>query len=319
MTGACPICGGETRVTIAAAYDDRYGYPGSFDIRRCARCGHHHVPATFTEDELSALYSHYYPRGTFNLDKLKPPPELTWRAAWLRGEYASAYRWVPRGVRVLDVGCGFGQTLLYHKARGSEAYGIDADENLLRVGERFGLNVQVGLFKADRYEPASFDYVTLDQVVEHAIDPILLLRDVHEVLRPGGIVVLSTPNARSLHARLFGRRWINWHVPYHLHHFTKTSLRRAVEAAGFEMRSLRTLTNSAWSRYQLFHVLTRPPEGIPSPFWDAARSPRRVRRRVRTVAAISDRLRLPEVGTRLEDVLGVGDNLVSLLAKPEAS
>ena len=56
-----------------------------------------------------------------------------------------------------------------------------------------------------------FDYVTLDQVAEHVTDPLALMRGVARVLKPGGKVVITTPNARSLGARIFRRKWLrNW-------------------------------------------------------------------------------------------------------------
>src|SRR3546814_2155641 len=67
---------------------------------------------------------------------------------WWSGLKASAFRWVPRDVTILDVGCGFGEALGYHRARGCGAHGIEADRNILRVAQRHGLNVAAGLFEA---------------------------------------------------------------------------------------------------------------------------------------------------------------------------
>jgi SAM-dependent methyltransferase len=299
-------------------YDDRYGYPGEFDLRRCRRCGHHHLDAAFSPEALSDLYSRFYPRSLLDLDAIRVPSEVRGFSAWLQGEKASAFRWVPPQVKVLDVGCGFGEALLYHRARGCEASGIEADSNILRVAERFDLDARVGLFTADQFKPASFDYVTLDQVVEHSLDPVALLIDVAKVLKPGGAVILSTPNSAGAGARVFGRRWINWHAPYHLQSFTRRSIRHAVGRAGLETASVRTITNSAWAFYQACHLFSVPPRGHPSAFWDAERAGPAQRQRGRRPIDRLDRVKAFHAVTRLADGIGVGDNLVCVLRKPPA-
>src|SRR3546814_20100358 len=81
---------------------------------------------------------------------------------------ASAFGWVRRDVTILDVGCGFGEALGYHRARGCDAHGIEADRNILRVAQRHGLNVTAGLFEVDWDALQQFDIVTHDPVYENA-------------------------------------------------------------------------------------------------------------------------------------------------------
>jgi 2-polyprenyl-3-methyl-5-hydroxy-6-metoxy-1,4-benzoquinol methylase len=313
----CPICEGDTRILLASLYDDRYGYPGRFAVRACRHCGHRHLAASFAPDELGRLYSNFYPRGNFDLESFHPYTETVGFDAWLSGELASAFRSVPRNVRVLDIGCGFGETLAYHQARGCEAYGVEADENILRVGDRFGLNVRAGLFDPAEYDSDSFDYVTLDQVLEHVADPRQFMKGVAAVLKPGGVAIVSTPNALSYGARLLGRRWINWHVPYHLQHFSQTSLKTLAATSGFRVESIATVTNSRWLHYQFLHLFSAPPMGTASPFWDPDRSSGSI-----SVAALRtgrglQRVRVFDVVTRIADACWVGDNLLCFMQKPQ--
>jgi SAM-dependent methyltransferase len=316
--GLCPICGSPTELLYDDLYDDRYGYPGRHALLACRACGHKALGTAFTEAQLSELYGEYYPRGEIRLEDFRPRVELHGFGTWLEGERASAFRWVPENVRVLDVGCGFGETLAYHAARGCDAHGIDADPNLLRVAERYGLNARVGLFHAEDYPPDSFDYVTLDQVIEHAIDPRQLLRDVATVLRPGGIAIVTTPNSNGWGGRLLGRWWINWHVPYHLQQFSRRSLGLLAEDAGLELTSMRTLTNSRWLHYQWIHRFSRPPEGKPSPFWDPKRSgKKKLRGRSIRLGQLLYRWKAFHVVTRSADAVGLGDSYLCFLRKPE--
>lgn len=313
MNTVCPICGSVASSRAHTLHDDRYGYRGEFEQRRCAACGHRWLDWTPGADTLSTLYSDHYPRGERSVEDLRPlsPGRGGRLGAWWRGRRGSAAFWVPPRVRVLDVGCGFGEALAYHRARGCEVHGVEADRNIARVAARHGFDVHVGLFEPARYGEAAFDYVTMDQVIEHAVDPVAMLAGVRRVLRVGGTAVLSTPNAAGVGARVFGRRWIHWHAPYHLHAFTADSLRLAAERANLRLAGLQTVASSEWLSYQWIHLVTAPPNGEPSPFWAPGRARGR-RWRIRSLRALH-RTGIDHVLTRLADRLGVGDNLIAVL------
>lgn len=299
------------------SYDDRYGYPGFFKLARCTNCGHAFLGSSFSPDQLLEMYSNFYPRKTFDLAQWKPHSEESGLAAWLNGLNASAFRQVPQNVRILDVGCGFGQTLGYHTARGCDVYGVEADENIVRVAEKFGFKVHVGLFDDSIYDANFFDYVTLDQVVEHVTDPISTLRGVSRILKRGGNAILSTPNAGGWGAKIFGQRWINWHAPYHVQFFSRQSMRIAAEQAGLVMVDAKTLTNSEWLYYQWIHLFSYPNPGEPSTFWLQNQHAVTVREsRIRKILARMHRTKINHLLTRLFDSIGLGDNYLFVLQKP---
>jgi hypothetical protein len=158
--------------------------------------------------------------------------------------------------------------------------------------------------------------VTLDQVIEHVTDPMETLRGVAHVLKSGGLAVLSTPNGSGWGAKVFGRRWINWHAPYHLHCFSQTSMRLAAEQAGLVMERSMTITPSAWLYYQWLHVFTYPEEGNPSIFWAPGGTWSLMKRIGRQALTIAHRGKINHVITRVFDALGVGDNRLFFLRKP---
>jgi hypothetical protein len=127
--------------------------------------------------------------------------------------------------------------------------------------------------------------------------------------------VLSTPNAQGWGARVFGRRWIHWHAPYHQQFFTPESMLRAAQAAGLEVESMTTVTNSAWLRFQWCHLAAPTREGERSTFWNPALPRRSWQTALFRLAAVADRLGLDAALTRLFDLLGLGDNRVFLLRK----
>ena len=315
MPTDCIVCGAPTQVQWPDLYDDRYGSPGRIAVTACPACGHKRADTNMTAAEIADLYTSRYPRAAIDLTSFTPHHEVHGLGAWLDGAKASAFRWVPKKVSILDIGCGAGETLAYHAARGCQAVGVEADANVQRVAERFGLDIRPGLFDPSAFAPEAFDYVTMDQVIEHVAEPSAFLASVARALKPGGVVVLSTPNSESWTARLLGRRWMNWHVPYHLHHFTRRSMVLTAAQAGLQMVSIRTLTNSDWLRLQVMHLLSRPQPGEISTLWDPGRSSRPRRRGLDLMARGIARLRLLHPIVRAADALGVGDNLLVILRK----
>lgn len=315
----CPVCSRQfedNKAKTLELYDDRYGYPGIFELYTCLNCSHKFISAIFSSNQLTSLYTNYYPRATFALDDFLPLKQVGGFRTWLNGERRSAYCWVPERVRVLDIGCGFGESLAYHKARGCDVYGVEADDNIRRVAEKFGYNVHVGLFAPDIYQSDFFDYITMDQVIEHVVNPAETLRGIATVLKPGGIAIFSTPNANGWGAKIFGRQWINWHAPYHLQNFSKKSMHIAAVQAGLRMERICTITSSEWLHYQWYHILTIPKMGEASSFWLPTGKFTRKERLLFKMLSYLHRLKINHLITRLFDALGVGDNYLFFLRKP---
>ena len=195
-------------------------------------------------------------------------------------------------------------------------WGVEADENIRRVADKYGFKVHVGLFEPNLYEANSFDYVTLDQVIEHMTNPLETLRGIAKVLKPQGMAILSTPNKAGWGARVFGRRWINWHAPYHIQFFSQMSMQLAAQQAGLVVERSTTITPSPWLHYQWIHLLTYPSEGTPSIFWVPGGTWGVMERVGRRALAIAHRCKVDHVITRVFDALSMGDNRLFFLRKP---
>jgi len=316
MSRVCPLCGGAGEPFATPVYDDRFGYPGRFTPLYCERCDHGFLDHAFTDEDLGELYTTYYPRAAMSVERHRPLTERTGFHAWLDGARSSASQWVPRNVRVLDIGCGGCESLGYHVARGCEAWGCEADANVAPIAKHFGYKVSIGLFNKDNYPQNYFDFVTLSQVIEHSVDPIAMLRDIASILRADGRLVMTTPNLHGWGRTAFGRRWINWHAPYHLQLFSRRSVTAAAQAAGFDAE-IRTLTSSEWLRYQVIHALTFPAEGQVSPFW-TGKDPK-LNRKIDWLLRQMSQKKIYHLITRLFDAAGIGDSLVVILRKRKAT
>ena len=216
----------------------------------------------------------------------------------------------------MDIGCGFGESLGYHKARGCEVFGVEADENIRRVADKYGYKVHVGLFDPSIYPENYFDYVTMSQVIEHVTDPVQTLQGIARILKPGGLAILSTPNANGWGAKLFGKYWINWHAPYHLQFFTQKSMDLATTQAGLVVDKKATITSSEWLYYQWIHLATYPTEGSSSVFW---RSDAKIvfhQKVILKLLTLLHRSHLNHLVTRFFDALSLGDSQLFFIRKP---
>jgi len=141
------------------------------------------------------------------------------------------------------------------------------------------------------------------------------MRGIAQVLKKGGTVILSTPNSNGWGARCFGRRWINWHIPYHMQHFSMKSLQLAAEQAGLELAGRRSITKSDWLLFQWLHLALYPEQGKPSVFWKQTEE-RRIHQKIAAKSiTLVHRTGINHLVTRFFDLLGIGDNHVLFLRK----
>jgi 2-polyprenyl-3-methyl-5-hydroxy-6-metoxy-1,4-benzoquinol methylase len=150
------------------------------------------------------------------------------------------------GERLLDVGCGNGEYLDNMRRAGWEVTGVEPDEESVRMGRsHFGLEIHHGVLEDVCLPEGTFDVITMQHVVEHLSDPVQTLQSAYSLLRPGGRLVVVTPNVDSLARRLFSRHWASWDPPRHLFLFSNRTLRRALTEAGFNVRKAWTPTRTA--------------------------------------------------------------------------
>jgi SAM-dependent methyltransferase len=89
--------------------------------------------------------------------------------------------------------------------------------------------------------PERFDVITMWDSLEHLHHPLASLRKAAAGLKPGGLLVLSTPTASSIDARIFGRYWIGYELPRHLTFFSNRTLEEMLGRAGFRVVDERVL------------------------------------------------------------------------------
>lgn len=138
--------------------------------------------------------------------------------------------------RLLEVGCGVGLFLEAARARGWEVSGVELLEDVARhAREERGLDVRSVELSRAGFAEGELDVVYMNEVIEHVVDPVGLMREVRSLLRPGGLALVRTGNARSWTARLRGAGWRYYHFAGHGHirYFSPPAARALARAAGF--------------------------------------------------------------------------------------
>jgi 2-polyprenyl-3-methyl-5-hydroxy-6-metoxy-1,4-benzoquinol methylase len=147
---------------------------------------------------------------------------------------------LPRPRRVLDVGCATGMLLERLRAGGWEVQGLDLCREAARHAQwERGIPVFVGTLEQARFRDESFEAIHFSHLIEHLPDPAGFLIEVRRILRPGGYVLVTTPNIAGLQALLFGERWRSA-IADHLCLFSRRTLRRLLESSGFQVLKTQT-------------------------------------------------------------------------------
>ena len=198
--------------------------------------------------ELSAYYSEKYYQSnqaggyshTYTLE------ELEGISSNLKLMYALVEQFVrPDAPRtILDVGCGEGFTLPFFANQGWDVLGMDFSDDAIRrhnpvFVDRFIQGDFLKGLETFREQGNMFNVLWLDNVLEHVIEPLGLMKLCHDVTLPGGIIMVDVPNDFSVlqqEARTQGAIdrdfWVA--LPDHLSYFNATGLRHLAEAAGWE-------------------------------------------------------------------------------------
>lgn len=165
--------------------------------------------------------------------------------------------WVRRdlapGARLLDAGSNFGHFLTVAQEH-YDATGFDLSPAAVAWSkQQFGVRSTVASVYNTGLPEGSFDGVTSWDVVEHLADPAAALDQLRRLLRLGGRLFLSTPDAGSLTARVMGRRWHYLDPVQHITVFSRDNLARLLKQAGFSILRM----GSMGHRYRIRYVFDR--------------------------------------------------------------
>lgn len=227
----CPICYSSKRVFLFRGKDRLHGIPGEFSVVRCLDCA-----SIYLSERPLDLVS-YYPVESYaafaGAGTTSHPSRFPARQLGLRQWRRLLLTLKRDGGSLLDIGCGTGDFLwVMHQVPGWRVSGLEPNPIAVRFATSRGLNVVQGELPESKINEQS-DAITLWHVLEHTPNPHHVLAEIRRLLKPDGVLILSVPVVDSMEAKIFGECWAGYDVPRHLMTFTRASLCRLLEQAGF--------------------------------------------------------------------------------------
>ena len=255
----CPIDGADGPVKYVDVCDAFFGTQGRWTYRQHPKTGHLWLARRPADQFIGALYTNYYTHEVTAQDPVPgiwqqaiafllsvklgyPLPQNTSTAAKLLSMLPSLSDAAELEVmrihagekgRLLDVGCGSGNFLKRMYTAGWEVVGTEPDKQAtVSLASKDGFQIYNSLEELIQGEKQGFDIIVLSHVIEHVIDPINTLVELRRLLRGGGRLLLTTPNALSLGSRIFSSFWRGLEPPRHFNIFSPESLSHALKRAG---------------------------------------------------------------------------------------
>lgn len=256
---SCPVCGRRASATelYPAQLPDRILDPQLFSARRrpdrlhhrfvrCDSCGLVRSDPVLLPEVLAGLYG----QATFDYQSQLPDLRRTYRRQLVR-----LLRLGASPGSLLEIGCGNGFLLAEAQQLGfAEVRGVEPSRDAVAMSPAaIRPWITVDVFKAGLFPPTSFDVVCMFQVFDHLPEPASVLRIVHEVLRPGGYVLLFNHNIAALSSRALREKSPIIDIE-HTFLYEPRTIRTMLKSAGFRVLSVHPVVNRISLEY-LAHLI----------------------------------------------------------------
>jgi 2-polyprenyl-3-methyl-5-hydroxy-6-metoxy-1,4-benzoquinol methylase len=226
----CPICCSKNLTTV---YEDN---PSK--IVACNQCGliffNPQPTVSYLKDYYSS-YDGYLPNIEENFKSFKKDSS-TWKAS---AEFIlskiSQYVTNQNHAKILDIGCAYGFFLHFAKTTGYDTYGLELSTETSKYAKDLGLEIQCSSLESANYENNFFDVITMNNVLEHTLNPIEDLSIVHKLLKEDGVVYIAVPNFGSTVSQTDKFHWKMKAWPNHLFYFTEQTLSKILKQCSFEV------------------------------------------------------------------------------------
>ncbi|MBP9865290.1 MAG: class I SAM-dependent methyltransferase [Candidatus Omnitrophica bacterium] len=244
VLSACPLCGCDARSRQYAL--------AQTSVFRCKACGLGYLDPCLDPEGMAQIYEssdslkslHDFHEGYYEYGSLEEDSKTL--REFQHSLDAVECRVQGAQKKIFEVGYGNGLFLALARKRGWIVDGIDTSpQNLKAAKERFDLELKVGFFEGMTSSLGGWDAVALMDVIEHISEPYLILKKAHEILRPGGILLIGTPNQSSFFAKLAHTVWLlsggrlrsgidKIYFLEHVAYYDKRTLALLLNKAGFQ-------------------------------------------------------------------------------------
>lgn len=274
----CILCSSNGNTLFSGLTERLYGLPGKWSHKKCSNinCGLIWLDPMPKESELWKAYVSYYTHknnqndsvlhrlaqrmergyqfykyGYKNnislIDKILFPVTYFFPTEKEQFDFNVLYLKNSNNNKLLDIGCGNGNFIKKLQGFGWDTYGIDMDEKAIAYCKSKKLNVSAGDIFSQNFNTNQFDVITINNVIEHLRHPIKVINKVYELLKPGGKLIVVTPNTESDLFFKYRSFWYHLDPPRHLFLFNEKNLQQMLEDNMFKItKSFSTSRNDFW-------------------------------------------------------------------------
>jgi len=229
---ACPICGEKF-------YFQNQKIPKQRFIK-CRNCGVFSIDPVDPNDLDKGLEKAELMTQNIYLHEKKISQHMDYRFRDLAfGEYIEEINKYKVYGNILDIGCGIGSFLLAIKKFGWNEYGIELS-SAANLAIELGLNVFQTDFLNTQFDKDFFDVITLFDVIEHISEPIIFLEKIKTILRPGGLLLIITPNLKGISSRLLKHNWLAYTQIDHVILYSPKTLSLLLSKKNFKLKQIKT-------------------------------------------------------------------------------
>ena len=230
--------------------DRLFNAPGVWNLKQCAddSCGLVWLDPMPMEEDIAFAYRSYYTHQ--GEDAIRNFGKMSYqllcgvlsRATGLINEkraIRTRYLGDQTPGNMLEIGCGSGDYMKYMKNLGWRVEGVEIDPAACRCArEENLLTVHEGTLESAVFPDNGFDAIVMNHVIEHIYNPVELLKECHRIIKPGGRVILITPNIESWGHSQFQENWRGLEPPRHIHIFSPRTMNKMAKLANFKRRML---------------------------------------------------------------------------------
>lgn len=246
----CPICGKESFNVVGKPKTNALTsklVKKDYSIVQCTACTAYFVnpQIEFTFEEWKTLYENDYFGNQTDWLIRKREKELNERFSRLNQKSKNDIG------TFLDVGCGEGKTLVKAQTFGWEAWGVDVVDNRSKEAKHEKIRFIIGTLVNAKLPNDYFDCIYCDSVLEHVLNPVEYLKEIHRILKKDGVVYIGVPNEESffndikklifcfLRNKQIAAQLKPFDSPYHIVGFTKKSLTYTITENKFKILEFR--------------------------------------------------------------------------------
>ena len=243
----CPVCGSDTFVPFLSAMD-YFLSSEKFEIVKCKSCGFRFTNPRPEAAELGKYYeSAEYISHSDSRKGIFAAVYQQVRKFTLGRKLAMISKFQQKG-EILDIGCATGQFLNYMAEHGWNATGIEPDNKTrARAISEYGLKV-FPEEQLNSFDKATFDVITMWHVLEHVSDLNGRMKQLKNLLKPQGTLIIAVPNCEAYDAKIYREFWAGYDLPRHLYHFSKSDMKLLTGKFGF------TIVNILPMKFDAFYV-----------------------------------------------------------------